>query len=244
MLLLTLFCAYSSADVYYTKTTGELGTTDYRVDFFSDRDPGSPISPWHGIPFKTDDDFYHFVCEIPKGMTEKMEMMKEVEWNPMKHDTEKHANGTEYVRHITYRGGVLANYGYLPQTWENPNVTSDKYFGDLGQGVPGDGDPVDVLVLNDEPCTIGDVFPVELLGGLALLDSNERDWKLMAVRQGQVKPSDYEEQVAAAREWYTYYKGNDTDGNPLNIVAKEVNAEIAAKVASYTHRQWDGHCEA
>eukprot|EP00397_Hematodinium_sp_SG-2012_P058759 GEMP01074655.1.p1 GENE.GEMP01074655.1~~GEMP01074655.1.p1 ORF type:complete len:340 (+),score=59.25 GEMP01074655.1:90-1109(+) len=225
-----------NADAYHTSPTGEPGTMDDRVDFSSHVDARSAISPWHGIPFKSKDGFYHFVCEIPKGATEKME---EIDGNPIKQDTKKYANGTEYVRYITYGGGALANYGYLTQTWENPNVTHDNHFGTLGQGVPGDGDPVGVLVLDDAPCKIGDVFTVWLLGGLALLgDSNERDWKLLAARQGQLKPSDYEEQVAAVREWFTSSKGNDTDGNPMHEVFVEINAEDADKVALDTHEQW------
>jgi inorganic pyrophosphatase len=55
------------------------------------------------------------------------------------------------------------NYGFIPQTlWE-------------------DGDPVDVLVLNDEPLIPGCLVKCRPVGVLDMIDSGEGDAKLLAV---------------------------------------------------------------
>ena len=50
---------------------------------------------------------------------------------------------------------------------------------DTGEG--GDNDPIDVLQLNDKPCTIGQIYKVRVLGTLAMVDGGETDWKLFVV---------------------------------------------------------------
>eukprot|EP00397_Hematodinium_sp_SG-2012_P008355 GEMP01008413.1.p1 GENE.GEMP01008413.1~~GEMP01008413.1.p1 ORF type:complete len:701 (+),score=86.21 GEMP01008413.1:78-2105(+) len=235
---------HSSADSeYHTVQTGLLGEFNYTLNFYDSED--QHISPWHDIPHKNVDGFYNFVCEIPKGTTEKMEIVNAMqkEKNPIKQDTKVNKTTNEkYVRYVTYRGGIPANYGFLAQTWENPSVTHDDHFGKLGENVQGDGDPVDVLVLGNKPCNRGDVFPVKLVGGLALLDSDERDWKLVAVRvragNADDKPADYAQQVEVFRSWYVNYKGNGTDGQPLNKIEVEIDAETAKKVVLDTYKQW------
>lgn len=35
---------------------------------------GATVSPWHDIPLKADGNMFHFVCEIPKETSAKMEV--------------------------------------------------------------------------------------------------------------------------------------------------------------------------
>eukprot|EP00479_Gromia_sphaerica_P006005 TRINITY_DN17147_c0_g1_i1.p1 TRINITY_DN17147_c0_g1~~TRINITY_DN17147_c0_g1_i1.p1 ORF type:complete len:118 (-),score=29.64 TRINITY_DN17147_c0_g1_i1:118-471(-) len=70
---------------------------------------------------------------------------------------------------------MMFNYGAFPQTWEDPNHVPDetKY--------PGDNDPIDVLELGSRQLSVGEVAPVKILGVLALIDSKETDWKIIAI---------------------------------------------------------------
>ena len=59
-----------------TKAEGTFPSLEYKLFFHYD---GSPISPWHDIPFYAGDNIdgehlFHFVCEIPRGSTAKMEV--------------------------------------------------------------------------------------------------------------------------------------------------------------------------
>jgi inorganic pyrophosphatase len=104
------------------------------------------------------------------------------------------------------------SYGALPQTYEFPSLDSggDGGGGDAFTGLAGDGDPLDALDLSSAvPLTAngrdvaddgdgnagsgprgwgvalpstGDVYPVRVIGALAMVDGGEADWKLLAVR--------------------------------------------------------------
>ena len=110
---------------------------------------GKTVSPWHDIPLAAGDGVYNFVCEIPKDTMAKMEcslvrasscLLCEsdipaccVAWmwysrvrgcqpwgwvqteasNPIKQDIKK-----GQLRFYPYN--ITWNYGFLPQTWEDP----------------------------------------------------------------------------------------------------------------------------
>ncbi len=125
----------------------------------------------------------NFVCEIPAGDRAKLEVQKSLPDNPIVQDRTK--SGEERF----YPWPSLVNYGAAPRTYEHPRLA------DHVTGLGGDGDPVDVVELvtlggeadagRDGPCTPGDVYPVRLLGALAMVEGGaETDWKLIAVRVG------------------------------------------------------------
>ena len=207
---------------------------------------GTAISPWHDIPlrvarpvFESDatTPLYHFVCEIPKGTTAKMEIIKDEPHNPIAQDTKKGK-----LRFYKYHPevGSLVNYGALSQTWEDPD---DKHP-DTGAG--GDNDPVDVLQINARPCAMGEVMPVRVLGTLALVDGGETDWKLIVVdardpaTQRMADIGDVPEaKVSAMREWFRLYKTAEGKGeNEFGLGGKAMDAAYAVKVVEETHRQW------
>lgn len=63
-----------------------------------------------------------------------------------------------------------ANYGFIPNTLSN------------------DGDPADVLVLNEYPLQAGSVIPVRLIGVLIMEDESGMDEKLLAVPVSKIDP--------------------------------------------------------
>lgn len=75
--------------------------------------PGKQISCWHEIPLHAGDGLLHFICEIPKETSAKMEVATDEPSTPIKQDTKKGK-----LRFYPYN--INWNYGLLPQTWEDP----------------------------------------------------------------------------------------------------------------------------
>jgi len=199
------------------------------------------ISPWHEIPYsagKVDGErLLHFVCEIPKGTTAKMEVNKEAMHNPIIQDTK---NGK--LRYYKYNPevGSLVNYGAISQTWEHP----DEKHPDTGVG--GDNDPIDVLQLNERPCKIGEVMAVRVLGVFALVDDGETDWKVLVVRADDPETAHLKDvgDVPQAKkkeliEWFRNYKTAEGKGkNSFGLDEKVMDKAYALKICDETHEHW------
>ena len=74
-----------------------------------------------------------------------------------------------------YHSDSLVNYGAFPQTWEDGDSVH------AATGLKGDNDPLDVLEIGTVKCRSGEVYPVKVLGALALIDGDEMDWKIVTV---------------------------------------------------------------
>jgi len=203
---------------------------------------GQPISPWHDIPFTLGNDEHgvpllSFVCEIPLGTREKMEIHKTATQNPVIQDVHKDGSLREYM----YSPSIV-NYGAIAQTWEDPNKPDD----DTGFG--GDNDPIDVLQLNGSPCKRGAVQRVRVLGALALVDDDETDWKLLVIDVDAPDAPAWrdvtdipKERVDECREWFRMYKTAEGKGeNKFGLDERAVDAKHALSVAQGTHQHWKG----
>ena len=60
-------------------------------------------------------------------------------------------------------------------------VLTPLLVADLIGGVLGDNDPLDVIEFGTRQLATGSVTPVKVLGVLALMDSGETDWKILAI---------------------------------------------------------------
>jgi 3'-phosphoadenosine 5'-phosphosulfate synthase len=151
----------------HARSTGQYGTTDYRLSVHHD---GKLVSPWHDIALEPSSGVYHFVVEIPMYSTAKMEMNKEEKHNPIMQDTS--AGAPRYYHY----GAPMFNYGFLPQTWES-NRKKDSTTGRLG-----DNDPIDAIEIGPGALDMGSVHRVKILGSLALIDGGETDHKVVVIR--------------------------------------------------------------
>jgi len=207
------------------------------------------MSPWHDVPFTLGNDergapLLSFVCEIPRHTREKVEIHKSLAYNSLQQD--KHKDGS--LRTYVYSPSKC-NYGAITQTWEDPNIPDE----DTGLG--GDNDPIDVLQLNEAPCVRGAIQRVRVLGGLALIDDGETDWKLLVVDVDDPDAPDWHdvgdipvERVEELRTFFRVYK--TAEGKPENkygLDARAVDAAHAVRVARHTHEFWkkidDAGCE-
>lgn len=201
---------------------------------------GHLISPWHQIPLmipsfeRHSEQLYSFVCEIPRGTTAKMEINKQLQWNPIKQDVKA-------GKLRSYPTPSLVNYGAMPQTWEDPNHKDE----DTGLG--GDNDPLDVIDVGSTTCSPGEVYPVRAVGVLALVDGGEMDWKVVAVRAGPAEAewvdaanptSAQQAQLEQIRVWFRDYKLEDGKLNEFAFDGKYLGPDRARKVISQQHGLW------
>jgi inorganic pyrophosphatase len=212
------------------------GTLEYRVHFKYD---GQAVSPWHDIPLSPAgvEGPLTFCCEIPKWTRRKFEVATKEANNPIKQDEKKGV-----LREYKW-GDMLFNYGFFPQTWEDPEHC------DADTGCRGDNDPLDVVEVGARRMKTGECAPVRVLGVLGMIDDGETDWKVFAVRlddplaERLQSLEDLERElpgcVDALREWLRVYKV--PEGKPVNAFALEERAmprEYALKVIADTHEAW------
>jgi len=198
------------------------------------------ISPWHDIPFTLGKDdggamLLSFVCEIPRNSRPKIEIHKSEPYNPLLQDVKKDGS----LRYYMYSDS-LVNYGAITQTWEDPNKK------DPDTGLGGDNDPIDVLQLNESPCERGAIQRVRVLGGLALIDEGETDWKLLVVDVDAADAPNWRDvsdipktRVDELRDFFRLYK--TAEGKPENkygLDGRAVDAAHALVVATGTHVHW------
>ncbi|CAE8606425.1 unnamed protein product [Polarella glacialis] len=203
---------------------------------------GQKISPWHEVPFEAGvgpdgEKLLHFVCEIPVGTNAKMEVNKENEHNPIIQDTKKGK-----LRYYKYNPevGSLVNYGAIAQTWEHPELKHPD------TGVGGDNDPIDVLQMNPEPCTVGEVMAVRVIGVFALVDDGETDWKVLVVRADEKHPpimANVDDVPQSKKteliEWFRRYKTAEGKGlNLFGLDEKIMDKDFAMGVCEETHLHW------
>lgn len=202
---------------------GQKDTKSYRV-FFEDRDNhGAVVSSWHDLPLRPaavagdDPRVFTYVNEIPSGTRAKMELLKEEAHNPIAQDVFPKREG-QPLRYFSY-GDMPFNYGFLPRTWENPDLV------DASTKCVGDGDPIDVVQLSPRAVATGLYMPVRVLGVLALIDQGETDWKIIAeiVEPGKERegygimdrvPQEVRDTITS---WFRNYK--TTEGKPQNDFA-------------------------
>jgi inorganic pyrophosphatase len=147
-------------------SVGRIGDSDFRLFFSRD---GRPMSPWHDLPIASlsrKDEWFPFVCEIPIGHTEKMEVKLSEKFNPIAQDIK---NGKPRYLPIKPR----FNYGMMPQTFEPPKKKC------LVTGLFGDGDPIDMVDISQTTLRLGSIIPVKVLGSFCFVDGGEADWKII-----------------------------------------------------------------
>ena len=225
---------------------------------------------WHDVPIRPtmNNDFdasviVNMVTEIPLGTTAKMEVDKSIKYNPIKHDMNK--DGT--IRYYTY-GKTFFNYGFIPQTWEDPTITMtvdnmERRDGDQyveTKVAHGDDDPIDVIEVGgrSSPLKMGSITPCRIIGGLELIDQGEMDYKILCVAAATatatsngvkstiqsiedlqlIRPGYFEKLV----DWVINYK--TTDGKSPNVLKSKIplNVSQVLTILDQAHDSWRQLC--
>jgi inorganic pyrophosphatase len=228
----------TSASSTTFKLNGQVGDEDFSISYFNEK--GEPISPWHDLSLRQEDDtsLFTMVNEIPRYTTAKMEIDTKDTHNPIVQDRKK-----GLLRH--YHGPLYWNYGCLSQTWEDPNHYGDENVGRAG----GDNDPLDVVEIGSTTIGMGDIVGVKPLGALSMIDDGELDWKLICIRGDDPMATSLNDvrdverllpgTISGIREWFRWYK--TPDGKPINAFGHgeaALSLEETMKVIEETHSQW------
>jgi len=155
----SFFCLINSPANGKERSASEPSISQVAVDPYTFESDVNFVSDY--APLAEDGDIY-VVVEIPTGSNAKWEVTKpdgKLRWEFKK-------GKPRVVKYIGYPG----NYGMVPRTL-------------LSKSSGGDGDPLDVIVLSPA-VDRGSVVKAKLIGVLRLLDSGERDDKLIAVQEG------------------------------------------------------------
>jgi len=217
-----------------TRSEGIFGSASYKLHH-QDYE-----SIWHDIPLTLSNDLVTFVVEIPMFISAKMEMQKTAKGNFISQD--KNDDGS--TRFYTY-GTPFFNYGFIPQTWEDPSIISPD-------GHHGDNDPLDVMEIGAFPLPMGSVNECRILGSFSLIDEGETDYKIICITKNdpdfnkihnmddleRMKPGT----LAKLIDWLKRYK--TSDGKPENKLSSDIPSSVqeASAIIKETHRRWAKLC--
>ena len=126
--------------------------------------------PWHGIDIGE---------SAPEKVTAFIEM---VPTDTVKYEIHKSSGYLMIDRPQKYSNIIPALYGFLPQTYCGKKV-GDFCMAKTGkEGISGDGDPLDIVILTEKTITHGDILVQAIpIGGFRMIDGNEADDKIIAV---------------------------------------------------------------
>ncbi len=220
-----------------TEQQGEINTTEYRV-FFKDRNSNKFVSPFHQVKLHANEygpeRYFNMIVEIPMGTQAKMEIQKDILFNPIAQDIR--ADQLRFVR-LPY----IWNYGAFPQTFESPNKV------DSILGYKGDNDPLDVFEIGQNVHPTGSIVAVKVLGAIGLIDKNEADWKIVTIEVTHpiaeiledIDDVDtyFPDLLDRTRKWLCTYKGSNNETR-LGMDGAFVHKELAIKMIEDRHEDW------
>ncbi|CAI4213543.1 unnamed protein product [Parascedosporium putredinis] len=222
------------------REVGARNTLDWRVWLLRD---GRPISFWHDVPTYPDESNHqivNMVVEIPRWTNGKLEIKRSEPLNPIFHDEKKDL--PRFVESVWPHKSYPFIYGSVPQTWESPNFKHNF------TNYEGDNDPVDIIDIGNDPGYVGQVKQVKVLGGLALADGEETDWKMISIDVNDPLAAlvntveDVEKYrpglIQTYRDWFTYYKVARGDGVIPIVGDTWQDAEFVINVLEESHGFW------
>lgn len=191
------------------------------------------ISFLNDIEYKCEP-FYNMICEIPKDTSAKMEINLNMDFNPIIQDT---INGNP--RFYSY-GNIHWNYGAIPQTFEDSKHIFEE------TGLPGDGDPIDIIDIGTKKFNIGEIIKVKVLGVVPLIDEGETDWKIIGININDNNFNNYndindinKEEINRILDWFKNYKYNSKGIiNEIAMDGKLQNKQFAKKIINIGHFHW------
>lgn len=204
--------------------------------------PSCGASFWHHVELHArtwldeDTGFFFYVNEIPRGALRKFEVQTKLPGNIISED-EKGSKKLE-----AFGKPVPFNYGCFPQTWRDPEVVDEIY------GAGGDDDPLDVIDLTPEPCTVGQVTRCRPIGAVCLIDEGRADWKVFVVGVDSNSPLadcrslDDVQRVAPGRVdealgWMDAYK-QFSAGDGTRLHAELHGPDQARRLVEEDHAAW------
>lgn len=126
--------------------------------------------PWHGItPGENAPEKVNAFIEI-------------IPTDTVKYEVDKNSGYLMIDRPQKFSNIVPALYGFVPQSYCDKKVAAYCAEKTGRDGIVGDGDPLDILVLTEREVTHGDLIVEAVpIGGFRMIDGGEADDKIVAV---------------------------------------------------------------
>ena len=93
--------------------------------FYLTDDSRRPLSFWNDLPYQMRGDTVNVCIEVPKEISNKYEVIKEIPHHPFMQDTKKNVFSKELELRY-YAKFPLFNYGFIPRTWEQTLTPDDN----------------------------------------------------------------------------------------------------------------------
>ncbi|MDA3928403.1 MAG: inorganic pyrophosphatase [Prolixibacteraceae bacterium] len=138
--------------------------------------------PWHGVSIGKN---------APSEIIAFIEM---VSTDTVKYEIDKENGYLKLDRPQKYSSLLPALYGFIPQTFCGARV-GDYCSEKVGrEGIIGDGDPIDIVVLTEKTITHGDILvDAKPIGGFRMIDGKEADDKIIAILRNDVVYGKYKD---------------------------------------------------
>jgi inorganic pyrophosphatase len=234
-------CAAFDYSALSLREVGARNTLEWRVWLEQN---GNPISWWHDIPlypFEGNSSIINYYIEIPRWTDGKVETKRSEPLNPIFHDDKNEK--PRFVASVWPHKSYPFHYGSIPQTWEDSTVKHNF------TGYVGDNDPMDIFDVSSLPGTIGSVRQAKILGGLAMIDDETTDWKVividindpLAALVDSVEDLDmYRPGLAKAfHDWFIYYKVLRTGALNFIVEEKYQNSTFMGSKIEESHHFWE-----
>lgn len=223
------------------REVGARNTLDWRVWLEQN---GNPISWWHDIPlfpFGGNSSIINYYIEIPRWTDAKIETNRNEPLNPIFHDSK--SDKPRFVASVWPHKSYPFHYGSIPQTWEDSTIKHEF------TGYVGDNDPMDVFDVSSIPGTVGSVRQAKVLGGLAMIDDDTTDWKVividikdpLAALVDSVEDLElYRPGLATAfHDWFIYYKVLRSGALNFIVENKYQNSTFMRTKIEESHHFWE-----
>ena len=192
--------------------------------------------PWHGVDIGEN---------VPN---EVMCFIEVVPTDTIKYEVDKPSGYLRIDRPQKYSNVVPALYGFVPQTFCGKGIgkfCSDK----IGrEGIQGDGDPLDILILTEKEVPHGDILAKAIpIGGFRMLDGNAADDKIISVLKNDVVYGEFtdvsqlpELVIERLKHYFLTYKDMPGISHESEIThvynAEEVKKVIEIAILDYNDR--------
>jgi inorganic pyrophosphatase len=182
--------------------------------------------PWHGI----------FIGETaPKVVTTFIEIVPS---DTVKYEVDKSSGYLKVDRPQKFSNIVPALYGFIPQTYCGQSIAEFAMQQTGREGIVGDGDPLDVLVLTERNIAHGDIIVKAIpIGGFRMIDKGEADDKIIAVMDQDEIYKDYSDitQMPEAilqrlKHYFLTYKNIPGETNVICEITHTYDREEAYEV--------------
>jgi len=182
--------------------------------------------PWHGIDIGE---------ECPQIVNTYIEV---VPTDTVKYELDKASGYLKVDRPQKFSNIVPALYGFIPKTFCDYNIARYCEEKTGREGIVGDGDPLDILILTERNITHGDILiPAIPIGGLRMIDGGEADDKIIAVLKGDEVYDEWHDIsdcpssiIERIRHYFLTYKDMPGQGHRKCEVTHIYNREEAHEV--------------